>query len=180
MLEYLIGLDQFLMEFINIGMANPFFDSLMVFITHLGSPYLWAAVGAVFLFRKKVSGIALGLGLGISSGIVLFLKSFIMRARPQDIVEGVRILVTELDASFPSGHTSTAFVSVVVLSNYYPKGKPVFYSLAGLIALSRIYVGVHFPVDVVIGGALGYIVAKSVLKLPVTKYSKCLGFNRKL
>ena len=176
----ILNIDQFLMRFINIGMANPFFDSMMVFVTHVGSLYLWILIAGAFLIRKKVAGIALTLGLIINSALIFLFKNVFMRARPESIIEGIRVLVTETNASFPSGHTSTAFVGAVVLSHYYPHGKPIFYSLAGLIALSRVYVGVHFPIDVIVGGVVGYLVANAVLKLPLTKYSKRLGFDRNL
>jgi membrane-associated phospholipid phosphatase len=66
--------------------------------------------------------------------------------------------------SFPSGHTSSSFAVATVVANYYGKkwGIP-FYAFAGLVGLSRIEKGEHWPSDVVAGAALGYICAKTAI-----------------
>jgi len=175
----ILNFDQELMKLINTGMSNPFFDQLMIFITHLGSPYFWLLVGLTLLIKKKVSAIGIAIGLAVNAVASLGIKALFMRSRPGDVLEGIKTLVVETDSSFPSAHTSTAFLGAVVLSYYYPKGKPFFYGLAALIAVSRIYVGVHFPLDVIVGAVLGLLVGKWVLTLPLTKYSKKYGFTRK-
>ncbi|MGB4781265.1 phosphatase PAP2 family protein [Candidatus Methylomirabilis sp.] len=59
--------------------------------------------------------------------------------------------------SFPSGHSVTAFAMAFVLSRAYPRYTLLFYGLAGLVALSRVYLAKHFPSDVVAGAALGLL-----------------------
>jgi undecaprenyl-diphosphatase len=61
-----------------------------------------------------------------------------------------------LDPSFPSGHAFYAFMMATVLSTWFPRYRIIFYIAAGFIGWTRIYLGVHFPTDVVVGGLLGY------------------------
>jgi undecaprenyl-diphosphatase len=63
------------------------------------------------------------------------------------------------DASFPSGHAATGFAAATVLTFARPRWAPAFYLLATAIAFSRVYVGVHYPLDVVAGALLGVGIA---------------------
>ena len=68
-------------------------------------------------------------------------------------------------SSFPSGHTATSFACATVLSFFVPKAAPAFYLLALAIGFSRIYVGVHWPLDVLGGAVLGVAVGLAVTAL---------------
>ena len=65
--------------------------------------------------------------------------------------------------SFPSGHTSTSFACATVLSFFVPRAAPAFYLLALAIGYSRIYVGVHWPLDVLGGAVIGLVTALLLL-----------------
>ena len=65
--------------------------------------------------------------------------------------------------SFPSGHTATSFAGATALSLLYPRATPAFFLLAAAIAYSRLYVGVHFPLDVVGGAVIGVATALLLL-----------------
>jgi len=67
--------------------------------------------------------------------------------------------------SFPSGHAATSFASAAVLSVFAPRLAPGFILLAAAIGFSRVYVGVHYPLDVVGGAVLGVAVAAVLLRL---------------
>ena len=69
--------------------------------------------------------------------------------------------------SFPSGHTATSFAGATALSLLYPRATPAFFLLAAAIAYSRLYVGVHFPLDVVGGAVIG--AATALLLLAVAR-----------
>jgi undecaprenyl-diphosphatase len=66
------------------------------------------------------------------------------------------------DASFPSGHAATSFAAATVLSFARPRWAPAFYLLALAIGFSRVYVGVHYPLDIVGGAVLGIGVATAL------------------
>jgi undecaprenyl-diphosphatase len=89
------------------------------------------------------------------------LKALIHRDRPH-----VHTLVAEPHShSFPSGHAASSFACAVVLASFAPRLRWPLYALAALIAFSRAYVGVHFPLDVIGGAALGSLLGWAVLEL---------------
>lgn len=69
------------------------------------------------------------------------------------------------DHSFPSGHAATSFAAATVLTAAVPRAAPAWYLLAGAIAFSRVYVGVHYPLDVIGGAVLGVAIATALLRL---------------
>ncbi|MBI5328378.1 MAG: phosphatase PAP2 family protein [Deltaproteobacteria bacterium] len=109
------------------------------------------------------------------------LKDFIQRGRPCNALSDIRILVgCTKSFSFPSGHATNAFAVAVYLSYNYRKYSPLLFLMAVLIAYSRIYVGVHYPLDIaggVLVGAAGALLAIKADKRfsPVV----ALWFNKK-
>jgi membrane-associated phospholipid phosphatase len=88
------------------------------------------------------------------------LRQWIGRVRPSDVYASPKPLVhTPHDGSFPSGHATASFACAAVLAFWAPRGAPAFFLLAAAIAWSRVYVGVHYPLDVVGGAALGVAIA---------------------
>ena len=82
------------------------------------------------------------------------------RSRPFEELEGVEALVGGTVAgSFPSGHAATSFAGAVVLGYLFRRGLAAFLVLAVAVAWSRVYVGVHYPSDILVGAALGTAVA---------------------
>jgi undecaprenyl-diphosphatase len=90
----------------------------------------------------------------------------VQRDRPPVVVLDPEPLVgVPSTSSFPSGHTSTSFACAYVISRLAPRLTAFVFVLAALIGFSRIYVGVHYPLDVLAGAVLGLVVARALLML---------------
>ena len=147
-------------------------DGFWVFITHLGDGgYLWIAIGvALLLFKKtRAVGISVLLALLINLCITnISLKNIIARPRPFHVNPELMTLIKHPSSfSFPSGHTSGSFTAALVLFHLMHKkiGVPAVV-LATMIGFSRMYVGVHYPTDV-LGGIVVGIIASTVAILVV-------------
>ena len=153
---------------------TPFLDKIMVFITRLGDAgIIWIVLSIVLLLIPKTrkSGVVMVAALVVDVLLCnIVLKNLVARTRPYDVNTGVHLLVAKLhDYSFPSGHTAASFASVTAL---YLAGEKKLWKfalvLACLIAISRLYLYVHYPTDV-LGGILfgvisGYLGYRKVLK----------------
>ena len=153
---------------------TPFLDKIMVFITRLGDAgIIWIVLSIVLLLIPKTrkSGAVMVAALVVDVLLCnIVLKNLVARTRPYDVNTGVHLLVEKLhDYSFPSGHTAASFASVTAL---YLAGEKKLWKfalvLACLIAISRLYLYVHHPTDV-LGGILfgvisGYLGYRKVLK----------------
>ena len=151
---------------------TPFLDKIMVFITRLGDAgIIWIVLSIVLLLIPKTrkSGAVMVVALVVDVLLCnIVLKNLVARTRPYDVNTGVHLLVAKLhDYSFPSGHTAASFASVTAL--YLAGEKKLWkFVLACLIAISRLYLYVHYPTDV-LGGILfgvisGYLGYRKVLK----------------
>lgn len=135
------------------------FDASMRWITHLGDGPLWGALafGLAFVEEGGVTLLLrLALAYGLELGVYTVAKKNITRRRPFADLPWVTGLVLPPDEySFPSGHTAAAFVMTVVGGSMFPILLPFLLGLALLIGGSRIYLGVHYPTDVLAGALLG-------------------------
>ena len=94
------------------------------------------------------------------------LKGLIDVQRPSTrFAEPKPLVAAPHDHSFPSGHAATSFAAATVLAAAVPRAAAAWYLLAAAIAFSRVYVGVHYPLDVVAGALLGFGIAKALLRL---------------
>ena len=129
---------------------------------------IWILIAIVAAIRlRRVGPFLLTLAsVGVADLIALALKRLTSRPRPSVTYPEPEALVrTPLDLSFPSGHAATSFAAAVVLAAYVPRLAPALFTLAVLIAFSRVYVGVHYPVDVIAGAVLGAAVATALRSL---------------
>ena len=142
-------------------------------IAALNDPSVWLGyidkVGAVWIVLAVVVGVALRFGLARTFGLTLLtaattfaadsvcfgLKDITDRTRPFVAHPQIDPLYVVHSSSFPAGHAATAFAGATLLSYVAPKAMPGFFALAVLIAYSRVYVGVHYPGDVIAGAIVG-------------------------
>ena len=134
-------------------------DPIMIGITYLGNAGIfWIALSILLLClpRRRKLGLTCGASLIFDLlAVNLFIKKVVARVRPYEVIEGLtKIIGEQSDYSFPSGHTAASFAVATVLLMRAPKKLSVpMFVLACLISLSRLYVGVHHPTDI-LGGAL--------------------------
>jgi len=163
MLEGLLALDGnillWIQEFVRVG----FLDPVVALYTQLGNAgLLWIGLClGMLLFKKTRKAGVLGL-LSLALGALctnVVLKHLVSRPRPWLTVEGLTCLVVEKDPnSFPSGHTCAAFAAAGIWLHTLPEKwmRVTALVLAAVMGLSRLYVGVHFPSDVLAGAAIGF------------------------
>jgi undecaprenyl-diphosphatase len=140
-------------------------DPVFVGATHAGSMgAVWLVIGvavAIALRRPLVFPLVLA-AVVLANLSTTALKEAVDRPRPT----GVDMLVsTPTSPSFPSGHAAMSAAAAVVLCAAVPRLAPMFVLLAATIAFSRVYVGVHYPSDVLAGAAVGVFVATALLLL---------------
>ena len=109
-----------------------------------------------FAWRRPSLLLLVAAADGAAQGISAVLKSLIDRDRPPLIYPRPEPLVhTPLTHSFPSGHATASFACATILARAWPRAAPAFVVLAAAIAFSRVYVGVHWPLDVIAGAVIG-------------------------
>jgi undecaprenyl-diphosphatase len=158
-------LDQRLERWVVGHRAEPF-NTVFVALSHLGTfGLVWfvIAIVAAFVLRRPLVLPMVVIAYFSTAAITDVIKLVVDRRRPID-----HPLVPELTTpSFPSGHAATSFACAATLAAYVSKRSAVvLYVLAAGIAYSRVYVGVHYGLDVVAGAALGLIVARALRPLP--------------
>jgi undecaprenyl-diphosphatase len=172
LLEQVILLDTHLFYFLNVSVQNPILDFLMPILTNLDYwriPILLLAI-ALLVFggrRGRIAVLLLILGITLSDQVCnSLLKPLVGRMRPCNVLENVHLLVGCSKAfSFPSSHATNIFTGMIIFSFVYPKLKVGLITAAVLVAYSRVYVGVHYPFDVVAGTALGILCAVTIIVL---------------
>lgn len=161
----MISLDHRLERWV-VGHRGEPFDSIFVALSRLGTwGLIWLAIAlvGVFLWRRPWVFPVTLLALLVAELVADVLKVLVKRHRPVDHPL-VHHLVTY---SFPSGHTTTSFACAGTIARFAPRNvRPLLFVLAALIGFSRIYVGVHYPLDVLAGAVLGLLVATGLRMLP--------------
>lgn len=180
--EGVFEIEDDILLYIQNNIREPFLNHAMKFITALGDKgIMWGGAAILMAASDKYrkNGIKLGLSQGIGAIITnVATKNTIKRPRPFDVIEGIQTLIpAPTDWSFPSGHTTSSIAAGTLLLMRMPKkvGVPAF--ITGLlISLSRIYVGVHYPSDVLAGAAAGVFAAIAADK-SVDKYFELKRIN---
>ena len=155
--------DEAILLFVQNNIRTPVLTSIMRLFSFLGDAgILWIALGLGLLIfaRTRRRGAAM-LGSLAAEYVIcdLIIKKLILRPRPYLVIAQLELLVAqESSTSFPSGHSASSFVCAYMLTRMFGKKGAWAYLPAALIALSRVYVGVHYPSDVAVGVALGTLI----------------------
>jgi undecaprenyl-diphosphatase len=106
------------------------------------------------------------IAVALADWTAMGIKALVDRDRPPvDYAEPKTLVPVPHDASFPSGHAATSFAAATMLSFAFPRLAPALFLLAAAVAFSRVYVGVHYPLDVIGGAVLGVLVAIALRRL---------------
>lgn len=170
MLDWIWQMDLGLFHFINSSLSNNYFDIFFPFITDLHKSIyfmitVYPLVLFAFLWKFKKKGLLIFLFFILTLGTTdlvgnwVFKKQF-QRARPGDNTSiQVHVRSPYGGYSFVSNHAANMFAFALAMSFLFPVGRVLFYLLAVLIAFSRVYNGVHYPSDVILGAILGLAMA---------------------
>jgi len=181
----LLQFDRTVFVWINTDWSSSILDVIMPWISHLGDAatvWLWIALIGLLMIRQLARSIKTDQGkgqrytiiravvfsclymaliYGVNAGAYNGLKHVSHRSRPF-VEQTVTLRVSSTTASslrnnssFPSGHAANAFMVAALLAERLRRKRYGLYGLATLVALSRIYLGVHYPSDVLVGGCLG-------------------------
>ena len=164
-MEFLINLDGNILLWIQEYIRQDWMEGFWKGITMLGdSGWFWIALSLQYLVPRQTRWIGITSLAAIVIGALITnvtLKNLVARTRPYEVVEGLVLLIEkQRDYSFPSGHTCASFAAAGVYWRMLPKkfGIPLVI-LAAMIAFSRLYVGVHYPTDVLAGLLIGLFAA---------------------
>ncbi|MBM4157847.1 MAG: phosphatase PAP2 family protein [Ignavibacteria bacterium] len=187
-MEFLYNIDVSVFYFINVTLANPLTDKVMPFITTEKNWYIFYLLVWLYMViqggrRGLIAGILILICVAISDQVSSnLIKSLVQRTRPCIVLPDVHLLVNCINSfSFPSSHAVNNFAGAVLMSHFYPKAKYFLYTGASLLALSRIFCGVHYPSDVLGGVIIGVIIGLVLLFMwkTVNKKFKILKDEKK-
>lgn len=160
--ELIQQVDERVLLWITQNLRIPALNEILTFYTNLGNAgllFIAAAIVLVCFRATRRAGASAGVGMLLGFLITnLTIKPLISRARPWVVLEGLETLATSGDPnSFPSGHTCSAFAFGVAVAAVLPWkwAKAAALIAAALMGFSRLYVGVHFPSDVLAGAIIG-------------------------
>jgi undecaprenyl-diphosphatase len=169
------SLDHILFHFINQDCANPALDAICPILRNKNTWLPFYIIGGLWiLYKYKWQGlwiIALaGLAILVSDQSSNLIKHLVHRIRPCATGEQVRLLVDHCSDSFSftSSHAANHFALAVFLSFIFYRYRwitPMLLVWASLIALSQVYVGLHYPADIAAGGVLGASVGWCIYRL---------------
>lgn len=154
------GIDRRIFRLINELPHTTTSDRYVSVISDLGEGLGWVAGGVALAILGGPKGRRAGLAtavasLGATYVVQVRVKPLFRRVRPFVNREAHVVGIRPPDHSFPSGHTASSFAGATALAFFYPRAAPLLYTLATGVAVSRVHLGVHFPSDTAVGGAIG-------------------------
>lgn len=175
MIEIFKKVDNTILRWINVKFRNKTFDKIMPIITSAGNlGIIWIVISVLLITKKdyRVLGqtilIALVITTIIGEGVI---KNIVKRKRPFYGNDDKELLISRpITYSFPSGHTASSFAVATVFIKTDNAASLEIMLLACLIAFSRIYLGVHYPSDVIGGGIIGTLCGLITVMLFMSKF----------
>jgi undecaprenyl-diphosphatase len=143
-------------------------NSVAMFLSGIGQRgAIWFVIALCLFLLEEKRNHWFFLPFFLSAGLAFFVSELLIKAwilRPRPTIEiGARIVAGAQNYSFPSTHATVAFALAYVLSREEPRLRVLFYLLAIAIGFSRMYLGVHYPSDVVAGAILGWGIGYGVM-----------------
>jgi undecaprenyl-diphosphatase len=172
-MDALLNIDRQLFFFINRGLQNPLFDAIMPFLTDLNrKPIALVIVAILWMLllwkggtRGRIAALLLIPAITLSDQLnSSYLKFIIERPRPCHELWDIHLLVgCGSGYSFPSSHAVNNFAGALLLSYFLPRWTWAFFTYATAVAFSRVYVGVHYPSDIVAGAIVGLAIGALII-----------------
>ena len=169
-MDWLLKLDVNVFRLINDAGSNPAFDKIMPFVS--GNAFFFPALvflAVLLICKGRSRGIIcilmLALSVGLCDGwICRLLKEVVARPRPFLTLSDVHLLIGKGGSfSMPSSHAANWFAATMVAAVYYRRSLWFMVPIACLVSYSRVYNGVHYPSDVLVGAFVGAGFAAAVL-----------------
>ena len=164
-MEVIQGIDNAVLLFVTDHVRCSILNVIMVFFTTIANAgAVWLVLGAAMLIWKKyrLRGLTVLICIAVYTVIgTLILKNLIGRPRPFIAMPDLLVLVHKSSGfSFPSGHSGASFAAAYAIARGFGvHGAAPAYIAAAVIAMSRVYVGVHYPSDIIAGAVIGTISA---------------------
>jgi len=178
MLSFLHLIDISILQLVNLSFHNIILDNIFLMISNMGTIIFWIVISILlYLFgneKGKKIATKMIIILVITTAITSLVKIIVMRPRPYVELTNLILLDLGTDYSFPSGHTTTSTAMAFTLSKEYHKWIVMIIPL--IVAFSRMYIGVHYPSDVLGGFLLGIgIIYLSEYFIDFEKLQKLIG-----
>lgn len=172
-MEWLLEKDGQLLLWLKEAFSHPVLDEIMIFVSSLGNKgMIWIAIGILFLLfgvkNKKWRRGGLLVLLSLAANFLacnVVLKPLLDRTRPYYVLDYTPLIPPVGDPSFPSGHTAASFAAATAIYAINRNWGIAAYILATVMGFSRLYLGVHFPTDVLAGALVGTAAAGIVIRL---------------
>ncbi|MCP8308622.1 MAG: phosphatase PAP2 family protein [archaeon] len=172
-LSYIVNLsslypyDKDLLYMINSASGSKALDTIILTLTDFGGSFFWLLfIIVLWIYGKaKERRFAIFLAITIIASVTLGLifKAFLYRPRPYELLTGINLIgLEEYGSSFPSGHSVRAFAGSTLIFKRYGRIASPLLALSLAVALSRVYLGVHYPTDVIAGALLGLTIANFI------------------